>query len=404
MGMHVMRVRRITRDTFRASRRYRLVAHDRVPRRLRSVVRRLVDDPDFFGLLLPRSPPEQDAKAVCRDTATLFGALRKPATLPRSIVEHLGKRADKAIAKLVLDGILELQRGADFVSGAVAFEHLFPTATEYTLHGRTGELTLQALVSARQFVGAGLQAVANHLYRYNTAPASPFWRTRLPTRRAILDHLSTPSLPWSSTAVHRTWTLVDGAPSGHWWVWKRSSVSINEAEFRRRTLHKLFISPSCGALRDTFLATVPVLADSPAFAFKVGGDLPALLRPDKLVVYFARYEDLTESAARIQATLAGVPAQGVPFSAPLTADGLLSWGIDPAEDMQTFGWNGGESWRAWVTNRLAGSLIASSRCPDLPVAPWTFALAALELEDIEPTTFVPEEGVWARPETLQVAP
>ena len=116
MGMHVMRVRRITRDTFRASRRYRLVAHDRVPRRLRSVVRRLVDDPDFFGLLLPRSPPEQDAKAVCRDTATLFGALRKPATLPRSIVEHLGKRADKAIAKLVLDGILELQRGADFVS------------------------------------------------------------------------------------------------------------------------------------------------------------------------------------------------------------------------------------------------------------------------------------------------
>jgi hypothetical protein len=147
-----------------------------------------------------------------------------------------------------------------------------------------------------------------------------------------------------------------------------------------------------------------VLADSPAFAFKVGGDLPALLRPDKLVVYFARYGDLTESAARLQATLTGVPAQGVPFSAPLTADGLLSWGIDPAEDMQTFGWKGGESWRAWVTSRLAESLLESSRCPDLPVAPWTFALAALELEGIEPTTFVPEEGVWARAEPSQGAP
>lgn len=399
-----MRVRRITRDTFRASRRYRLVAHDRVPRRFRSVVRRLVDDPDFFGLLIPRSPTEQDPKVVCHDTATLFGALRKPAALPQSIVEHLGRRADKAIAKLVLDGILELQRDADFVSGARAFQHLFPDATEYILHGHTGELTLQALVSARHFLGAGLQTLANYLYRYNTAPASPSWRSRFPTRRAVLDHLSTPSLPWSFTALHRTWTLVDRAPSGHWWVWKRSSVSIGQAEFRRRTLHKLFISPSCDALRDTLHATVPVLADSPAFAFKVGGDLPALLRPDKLVVYFARYEDLTESAARLQATLAGVPAQGVPFSAPLTADGLLSWGIDPAEDMQTFGWNGGESWRAWVTSRLAGSLVASSRCPDLPVSPWTFALAALELEGIEPTTFVPEEGVWVGPDTPQGAP
>lgn len=398
-----MRVRRIAHDTFRASRRYRLVAHDRVPRRLRSVVRALAEDPDFFGLLIPRAPAEQDAKAVCRDTATLFGALRRPAALPRSTVEHLGKRADKAIAKLVLDGILELQHGADFVSGAPAFQHLFPKATEYSLQGRTGELTLLALVSAQHFVGAGLQAVASYLYRYNTAPASPAWRSRLPTRRAVLDHLATPSLPWSSTSVHRTWTLVDEPSSGHWWVWKRSSLGIAEAEFRRGTLHKLFISPAPEMLRDTLHATVPILADSPAFAFKVGGDLPALLRPDKLVVYFRRYEDLVESVARLRTTLAGIPGQGVPFSASLTADGLLSWGIDPAEDMQTFGWNGGESWRAWVTNRLAGSLLVSSRCPDLPVAPWTFALAALELDGIEPTTFVPEEGVWARPETPQGA-
>lgn len=404
MGTHVMRLRPITGDTFRASRRYRLVAHDRVPRRLQRAVRGLVDDPDFFGLLIPHFPTQQDAKAVCRDTALLFGELQEPTALPRSIVERLGNRADKAIAKLVLDGILELQRGADFVSGARAFEHLFPNPTEYVLDGRTGELTLEALVSARHFLGAGLQVLANYLYRYNTVPASPCWRSRLPTRGAVRQHLSTPSLPWSSAVAHRTWTLVDGAAAGgHWLVWKRSSVSIGPAEYRRLTPRKLFISPQCGSLRDTLHATVPVLADSPAFGLKVGGDLPGLLRPDKLVAYFTRQEDLTETGARLGAALAGIPAQGVPFSAPLTADGLLSWGMDPAEDMQTFGWKGGESWRAWVTNRLADSLLASSRCRDLPVAPWTFALAALELEDIEPTTFVPDESVWMRLEAPEGA-
>ena len=300
MGMHAMRVTRIIGDTFRASRHYRLVAHDRVPRRLQHAVRGLDDDPDFFGLLVPRSPAEQGAKAVCRDTALLFGALQKPAAVPRSIVERLGHRADKAIAKLVLDEILELRRGADFVSGARAFEHLFPEATEYVLHGRAGELTLEALVSARHVLGAGLRALAGYLYRYNTAPASPSWRSRLPNGRAVLDHLSTRSLPWSSAAVHRTWTLVDGTVAGgHWWVWRRSSVSIGPAEYRRLTARKLFISPQCGALRDTFHATVQILADSPAFAFKVGRDLPGLLRPDKPVAYFVRREDLSRVCRQV---------------------------------------------------------------------------------------------------------
>jgi hypothetical protein len=43
---------------------------------------------------------------------------------------------------------------------------------------------------------------------------------------------------------------------------------------------------------------------------------------------------------------------------------------------------------------------AVSRCCELPVAPWTFALATLELHDIEPTTFAPAEGIWPVQESL----
>jgi hypothetical protein len=217
----------------------------------------------------------------------------------------------------------------------------------------------------------------------------------------VLDHLSTPLVPWTADTRHGTWTLAnDVGVSTHWLIWKRSEVEADPAEFKRITRCKLYVSPTCDALRDTLHSAIPILADSPAFAFKVGRDLSGMLRPDKMVVYFARYEDLAQTAARLGFVLAGASAQGVPFSAALTADGLLSWGIDPAEGAQSFGWNGGESWRAWVTSRLAASLRASSRCRDLPVPPWAFALASLELEGVEPTTFVPVEGVWSGTGTI----
>jgi hypothetical protein len=389
-------VNQIAGATFRSSRRFRLVPRERAPRHVRAAVAGLADDVDFFGLLLPRSSVDRETKAVCHDTARLFEALRMPGELPPDLVERLGGRADKAIARLVLDGILELQIRQRFVSGPEAFGHLFTDIPHFALRGAIGQLTFQALVSAQHFLGAGFRALASYLYRYNTAPASPAWRSKLPTTRAAHEHLATTLVPWRPAAVHRTWTLLGGRESdSHWIMWRRSRVSAGPAEFRRLTACKLFISPTCGALRETFHSTIPILADSPAFAFKVGSDLPGWLRPDKLVAYFARHADLTDTAARLQAALNGVPWQGVPFSAALSGDGLLSWGMDPAEDAQTFGWNGRESWRVWVTHRLAESLLAASRCPDLPVAPWTFALAALELDGIVPTTFVPAEGIWA---------
>lgn len=386
------RLKPITHGTFRSSRRYRLVHRGQVPPHFQSVAEALADEPDFFGLLIARSPKEDATKAVCLDTARLFDALRKPGGLPTRVIEPLGARANEVIAKLVLDGVLELQQGSDFVSGPKAFIHLFPEPPEYSLCGPVGDLTMQALRSAEHMLGAGHGRLASYLYRYNTAPASPRWRSRLPNRQSVLDHLSTPLVPWTRTAVHRTWTLAEGLdPGSRWIVWKRTGIGADPAEFRRLTTHKLYVSPTCDSLRDALHSTIPVLTDSRAFAFKVGSDLPGLLRPDKLVAYFAHHEDLSSAAARLHTALERCPAQGVPFTAALPGDGLLSWGMDPAEDAQTFGWKGGESWRLWVSNRLAESLFAASRCRDLPVAPWTFALAALELMGIQPTTFVPAE-------------
>src|SRR5687768_1227278 len=100
-------LKQIAGATFRSSRRFRLVPRERAPRHVRAVVADLADEPDFFGLLVPRSSPDRETKAVCRDTARLFEALRMPGELPPGLAERLGSRADKVIARLVLDGILE---------------------------------------------------------------------------------------------------------------------------------------------------------------------------------------------------------------------------------------------------------------------------------------------------------
>ncbi|HEX9939884.1 MAG TPA: hypothetical protein VGB15_22305, partial [Longimicrobium sp.] len=139
------------------------------------------------------------------------------------------------------------------------------------------------------------------------------------------------------------------APDG-WLSWARRSTPPAPAEGRSC---KLYLSPRPEALREAFAALAAVLADSDATAFKVGRDAHGVLRPDKLVAYFPSPDGLRGAAAELAARLAGVPAHGVAFTAPLTPDALLSWGADPPPAPGA----GPESWRMWVATRLARAIV-----------------------------------------------
>ena len=83
---------------------------------------------------------------------------------------------------------------------------------------------------------------------------------------------------------------------------------------------------------------------------KLGRGLPGLTRPDKLVAYFGRLDDLQEAGAGLHRRLGGCPVHGVPFTAELSSDGLLSWGADRPRTVP----GQPESWRLWIASRLAG--------------------------------------------------
>jgi hypothetical protein len=154
------------------------------------------------------------------------------------------------------------------------------------------------------------------------------------------------------------------------------------------------VSARHDSLRDVVNTTLPILARSPATAFKVGSTEQQLCRPDKLVAYFDSHAALRDTAASLAHALHGADAHGVPFTAAITDDGLLSWGVDPPDAPQVM-WRENESWRLWVTNRLAIAVVSARRAPASSLAAWEFALVRLELDGVDATTWAPDPSVWS---------
>src|ERR1041385_2250816 len=99
--------------TYRASARFELKRLDELTPEQRQPFQELALDDDFYGLLFPRTAA-LTVKAVGRDVAALLATLASPSRLGTTA---LG--ADDVI-DLVLDGVLEIEHGGAFVSGAGA--------------------------------------------------------------------------------------------------------------------------------------------------------------------------------------------------------------------------------------------------------------------------------------------
>jgi hypothetical protein len=205
-------------------------------------------------------------------------------------------------------------------------------------------LSASAVLDAQRLELATAARTRSFLYRYNTAPAGLVWRRELGTperlRAYLFGSLRVASLDYASNRD-------EDEPSQGWWYWQREARRQRGAN---RLIHKLYISPTCEFTGLAFRAALEILFSHEVSSFKIGCSAHGLLRPDKFVVYFEELDrllDLTEALAK---RLQGVAAQSVPFTIPLTPDGLLSRGIDPPKPKSVGRpW----SWRALVTARIA---------------------------------------------------
>lgn len=354
----------------------------------REPFRELESDSDFYGLLVPRPPLTMNIKSVARQTAELFRALSIPSRLDGSLLGDDEYRND--VVDLVLDGILEVESGDAFLSGADALPVVCPVVSETSTGNAVARLSREALLHAQDLETGEPHVLTNALYLYNRIPMSPFWKARFPNRDAVIAHLGVDRGPLR-VLLERDW-IANPASSG-WLSWSSRDTKPRDPN---GVTHKLYVSPRPEHIRDAFEIVVRVLSAFPGAQFKIGQDAAGLLRPDKLVTYFINREQLDEAAVDLRRELSGCEAQGVPFTAGIDESGLLSWGVDPPDSDRALSWLGRESWRLWVVQRLAAalSLAKSARSADA-LEPWRFAIERVRRQGVDVETWTPSATLWS---------
>ncbi|PYQ55044.1 MAG: hypothetical protein DMF53_28660 [Acidobacteria bacterium] len=373
----------------RANPAYELVLWDRLAPEERRALDRLPHDPDFYGILRPRSTEGASSalgvKAVDRDTALLFLTLREPGPLPSYVRTTLGEATGRTVARLIADGVLEVEKDGAFVWGPAALQvkGMLPKG------GRLAELSLAALRYGQALAIDDPLRLSFRLYGYNRRPLTPRWRQLLPGPEAVQAHLGIGPGGAHRKLLDRTWR--PSSPSEAWLSWR--SRAAEPAADPGGVTWKLYVSPAPEALAEGFGAILEALAAARAGQFKIGSGAAGLLRPDKIVAYFPTFERLEGAARAVESRLAGVAAQGVPFTSEIAGDGLLSWGMDPPVTERD-PWGGRESWRLWLTHRLARALIAARGAGE-EVEPWRYAVERLCLEGIDPSSWTPAASQWS---------
>lgn len=375
---------------FRAHAGYRLVAHAELEEPQRELFAALAEDAQHFGLLVPVDVLQSGVKAVNADVAHLFRALSRPGRLPQDIVRAQGALLNVRLASLVLDGVLEVELDGVFVGGPAASPLLSGASAPGGSTHPLSALSRAALHLATSVPIEDPARLSAWIYGFNTIPLGPAWLRRLCSAERLLELLE---LQEGGRNQRRLAADFVSSPHAAWHGWARRDGEAPGAGGHLG--YKLYVSPHPRALVEAFDAVVTVLVESGVSAFKLGRGPSGLLRPDKLVAYLDGWDSLHKLAVSMEAALAGVPAQGVPFTAPLTDDGLLSWGMDPPPRARAGGWGPAESWRFWLTNQLARALLhARSRGADAEQSQ-AYAATRLRLEGVDTELWVPADALWA---------
>lgn len=381
-------LRNIVGADFRANPAYELVVFDRLPPDQQEALKDLTKDPDFYGVLISQAGSTRNTKSVSQDTALLFLTLSTPGPVPAYVRTKLADTCNQTVAELVLDGVLEIEREGRFVCGSEAYDVIYSETPVAQARGTLARLAQTALEYAQGLDIDDSVALSARLYFYNRVPLSPRWKWRFPGQEAVSEYLGIDSGGASRRFLDGRWARMRVSPQNEGWIqWE--SRAYQRLETAAQQGYKLYVSPQPEFVQKAFNAVAEVLRESKAHHFKVGNDAAGLLRPDKIVIYFQDFESLQDTANQIAAQLTGCLAQGVPFTAGIADDGLLSWGIDPPPEKGMLAWQERESWRLWITNRLAVALLAAKKAPSSTLEPWRFALERLRLDNVNTDTWAP---------------
>lgn len=383
----------LTDRVFRLSPAYELAPLHRLGNRFEFLRDDLSRQPDLYGVLHPRRSATLGVKTATRSLAALLRSVRTPAPLPTRLRRSRDPELTRELSKLVLDGVLEVEHHGRFVTGARAAQ-LVVTPSATPLEGKLVDLSREAVEYGAALRLSDPMVLSARMYFYNRAPVTPSWMHRVSGVSAAMKYLGIAPGEQLRAVLDADWNLTvgDGSPPWlHWMPRQRTDVRRDDLP-----VYKLYVSPRVEHLRDTTRVLVHSLTTTSFHAFKLGGDAHGMLRPDKIVVYFSEWSDLQRVASRLGPQLRGIEPQGVPFTCAMENTALLSWGMDPPRAEKILSWREAESWRLWISNRLAVYLLTAhaTRSRRTRISAAEFAMERLRFDGVDVDTWAPTRVLW----------
>jgi hypothetical protein len=360
--------------TLRVGPAYTLILRGDLTLKLREALSLALEDRAVAGVLVPADGGRRTVKAVDATTVLLWEALRRPRAVPSDLWDRLGEGAAIALARLVADDVLERDAG-DWISGPAA-------ALDGPATVVTDGLAAAALRYAAALDVAAADDLAWRLYAYHRLPQGPRSARRFPGSADVERALGiAPGGPARRRLEARgSFHATRYAPED-WLLWLAHDDPDTAA-----TRPKIYVSPLPVAFPEAFARVVDVALAHGAPRLKVARTPPGVLRPDKLVLYPSGREEAAVLGAALASALADLPAHGVPFTAALHPDRLVSWGEDPPPSEA---WRGPESGRLRTCRLLASALQHARARGEAPGGAIAQALSRVRLEGIDPATWEP---------------
>jgi hypothetical protein len=285
---------------------------------------------------------------------------------------------------LLYDHVLIGEFNDGWFGGPSAFDRLAdpavarPDAIESHPSDALARRSVAYLESIARLELTDVERICTRLYCAGRIPLSWRWTQAYPDETSVMAL-------FGASLVDDGWRqAISVEQAGGWLVFHRDDGrnDLRTAAFP----YKLYLSPHPASLLEVLPVIVRSASSAGASRFKIGADATGVLRPDKMVFYLTSADELAAVAAAVGDSIRGTRAHGVPFSAALSDDGLLSWGGDPPIEDGPIG-SSRESWRLSVCRRLAEGLRVAADVAFQHASPTDFALARLQLDGINVSTF-----------------
>ena len=390
MNKKILDISEITKIKFRANVNYDLVMFENLPKKKQMELASLKHDPNFYAVLCPKKNG-LTMKAIDYDTARLFLKMRKGGRLPDYIYKIDDFVQNKTIIHLVLDNLLEIESPKGYVSGIEAYSIFYNDENRSFRNNKNivTNLSVNALKYGQNLNLYNPIELSKRLYFYNRIPVSSIWKKELSTKEKVASYLGINVNGSSRTLLNEYWKMTEIPSNQGWFFFYANNQRKTQNSL---TTYKLYINPHPKYIGKVFFDIIRIFTKNNISIFKVGNNIHGILRPDKMVAYFSSFNDLEFVSRQLNDVLGELPTHAVPFTALLDKQGLLSWGMDPPHNSKLLSWEG-PSWRRWLTNRLASSLIQASNT-SCNVEPWEFALQRIKLDGVHPLSWIPDPTVW----------